>query len=259
MKKTNKPKILFYDIETTPLQAWLWRPGKQVVNSSQLVEGMDTYDVICICYEWLDSNDRGKLAWNYRTQDSKKMVTDFTAICDTADIIIGKNNKRFDDKHMNTLRLKHGLAGRPDLLLKVDDLETQMRRHFYLPSYKLDYFSQVLGFGGKDKMFFQDWIDIMDQTENGDKAFKKMIRYCSKDVHDTKLIWKHCERHIQPKLNRSALLCKLVCKVCGSRRLRKNGYYTSAAGVRYTQYFCNDHNGYAGKISVNAKKPIMRT
>ena len=119
----------------------------------------------------------------------------------------GKNNKRFDDKHLNTMRLYHGLEGRPDLLEKVDDLETQMRRHFYLPGYGLDYFSGELGFGGKTKMFFEDWINIVEKTpKTGKKAFKKMTSYCLKDVHDTKLLWKHCESHFKPKLNMSYFL-----------------------------------------------------
>lgn len=255
---TNKPKVLIYDIETTPLQAWIWSCGKQVVRPGQLVEGRASYDVICIGYEWLHSNERGVLDWGYKAQNSKKMVEKFTKLCDEADIVIGKNNRRFDDKHMNTLRWKHDLPGRPDLLSKVDDLETQIRRHFYLPSYGLDYISAQLGLGGKTPMCFQDWIDIVDQTENGEKAFKKMLKYCLKDVRDTKKIYKYCEKHIQPKLNHSALHGKLTCKVCGSVDIRKNGIYTSSVGTKYQQYYCKSHNGYAGKLSVNARKEIMR-
>ena len=258
MMSKDKPKILFYDIETTPLKAYVWRTGKQVLRHGQLIPGADSYDVICICYEWLHSKEKGILGWGYKQQNSKKMIKEFTKVCHEADIIIGKNNKRFDDKHMNTMRLNHGLDGRPDLLAKVDDLETQMRKHFYLPSYGLDYFSAKLGFGGKDKMCFQDWIDIVEKTKNGEKAYKKMLKYCSKDVHDTKLIWKHCERHMNPKYNYSTAMQKMVCKVCGSYKLRKNGYYTATTGIKYMQFYCNNHKGYAGKLALNAKKQIMR-
>jgi len=261
MTKTNndQPKVLFYDIETTPLQAWVWRCGKQVVRHNQLVEGKKNYDIICIGYEWLHEKKAKCLDWDYKKQNSKEMVKEFTKICDEADIIIGKNNKRFDDKHVNTQRLIHGLEGRPDLMEKVDDLETQIRRHFYLPSYGLDYLSEQLGYGGKDRMCFQDWIDIVEQTKNGKKALKKMIDYCKKDVHDTKLMWRHCQAHMKPKLNVSALTGNFACKVCGSLDIRKNGYYTNSNGVKYLQLFCKHHNGYAGKISVNARKQIVRS
>ena len=255
----SKPKILIYDIETTPLQAWVWRPGKQVVRSNQLVEGKSRTDIICLSYEYLHSNDKGTLDWGYEEQNSKKLVKEFTEICEDADLIIGKNNKRFDDKHLNTQRLWHGLSGSPHILKKVDDLETQMRKHFFLPSYGLDYFSAELGFGGKTKMEFSDWIHIVEKTPvEGEKAFKKMKKYCAKDVHDTKLIWLHCEKHFEPKYNYSAVLNELVCKVCGSDKIRKNGTRVEANGVTFQHYYCNAHHGYAGKINIKAKKTILR-
>jgi len=253
----SKPKILFYDIETTPLQAWIWRPGKQVVRPAQLVEGYTRNDIICISYEWLHTNEKGTLHWGYEKQNSKQMVKDFTKICHEADLIIGKNNKRFDDKHLNSARLWHGLAGAPDLLSKVDDLETQMRRHFALASYGLDYFSEELGFGGKTKMCFDDWINIV--YTKGKASYNKMLKYCAKDVHDTKLIWKHCEKHFQPKFNYSTFSGNMVCKVCGSKNIRKNGTRTSTSGMVSQNYFCTDHNGYAGKLNLNARKPVLRS
>ena len=61
--KQDKPKILFYDVETTPLKAYVWRCGKQVVNSTQLMPGANRYDIICIGYEWLHSREKGVLSW----------------------------------------------------------------------------------------------------------------------------------------------------------------------------------------------------
>ena len=49
------------------------------------------------------------------------------------------------------------------------------------------------------------------------------------------------------------------CKVCGSKDIRKNGIYTSVQGVEYQQYFCKNHGGYAGKLNLNSKKPILRS
>ena len=258
---TNKPKILFYDIETKPLKAWIWRPGKQVVRPAQLDTQYNEYDVICISYEWLHTNVKGTLDWGYKAQNSKKMIKRMTELFDEADIVIGKNNKRFDDKHMNTMRLKHGLPGRPDLSSKVDDLESQMRRHFMLASYGLDYFSEILGYGGKTKMCFQDWIDIVEKTKNGEKAFNKMCNYCAKDVHDTKLIWKHCEKHFIPKFNYAAAINdkeNIVCTACGSKNVIKNG--TRLSGVtKHQHYYCKDHGGYAGKKPINSKSNILRS
>lgn len=254
---TKKPKILFYDIETSPLRAWVWRMGEQRVGQHQLDSKYDRYDIITLCYEWGHSNKRYTLDWGVKAKNSKKLVEKFTALCDEADIVIGKNNKRFDDKHMNTLRLHHGLPGRPDLLSKVDDLESQMRKHFYLPSYGLDYFSNMLGFGGKNNMCMQDWIDIIEGNQTlAAKKLKKMVKYCSKDVSDTKKMWYLTAKHFQPKLNLSAVKSGLCCISCGSTNIHKNGTKMSGK-TKYQTYMCREHGGYAGKIAVNSKKDVL--
>ena len=257
MKTSHKPKILFYDIETSPLRAWVWRMGEQRIGQHQLDVAYDQYNIIALCYEWEHSSEKGQLDWGVTKKDSKKMVEKFTALCDEADIIIGKNNKRFDDKHLNTLRLIHDLPGRPDLMSKVDDLESQIRRHFYLPSFGLDYLSKMLGFGGKDNMCMQDWIDIVEGSpEVAEKSLKKMVKYCSKDVSDTKKMWKATSKHFQPKMNHSHFMNDLVCIHCGSRKIHKNG--TRLLGkTLYQTYFCKEHGGYAGKVNLKAKKIIL--
>jgi len=252
----NKPKILFYDIETAPLKAWIWRTGEQRVNPGQLVAGSDQYEIITLCYEWSHNKKKGQLDWG-KNKNSKKLVEEFTKICDEADIVIGKNNRRFDDKHLNTMRMIHGLPGRPDLLAKVDDLESQLRKHFYLPSFGLDYVSKMLGLNGKDGMCLQDWIDIMEGTPKvAAKSLLKMKKYCSKDVSDTKKIWNHCMAHFQPKFNHSIHNSSLCCKYCGSTKIHKNGISVQGKTI-YQRYFCTAHNGNAGRISIKSKTDIL--
>lgn len=247
---SKKPKILFYDIETSPLKAWIWQTGKQHVGQNQLAEGHDRYDIITLCYEWNDSPFKGQLDWGTK-KNSRKMVEKFTALCDQADIIIGKNNKRFDDKHLNTLRMLHGLPGRADLLSKVDDLESQLRKHFYLPSFSLDHISKTLGFKGKDSMCFQDWIDIMEGTpEVAAKSLKKMKKYCSKDVSDTKKIWNYCQSHFSPKLNMSAFNGDMSCIHCGSHDVIKNGTKWKGKTL-HQRYQCNSCHSHAGNHPMN--------
>ena len=245
----SKPKILFYDIETTPLKAWIWRCGKQAVRHGQLVDGHDQYNIICITYCWNDDRPAKALHWDYDEQDSSEMVEKFDQIIRTADVTIGKNSDRFDVKHINTRRMLSGLPGLPEWSMYTDDLEKQMRKHFYLPSYSLDYFSELLGFGGKIKMEFSDWIHIVEQTRGeGKKRFKKMIEYGKKDVEDTRAIWNHCEKHFTPKYNHAAGGGD-VCKHCGSSEIHKNGTRRSGSSI-YQSFFCMEHGGYAGRAVI---------
>ena len=51
--KINKPKVLVYDIETSPVLAWVWRCGDQVVRHGQLHSDLDETKIICITYRWM--------------------------------------------------------------------------------------------------------------------------------------------------------------------------------------------------------------
>lgn len=253
----NKPKILFYDIETSPLAAWVWRPGKQVVRHGQLMKGHSRYGIICITYCFDDGKPAKVIDWGFKEQSTAHVVREFDAVVRkyNPDVIIGKNSDRFDNKHLNSVRMYEGLAAFPEFMERTDDLEKQMRKYFYLPSYALDYFSAELGLGGKIKMEFNDWIKIVTKDKkDGEKALKKMCRYGKKDIVDTRALWNYCSAHFKPKLNAATLLGELACTNCGSRDICKNGTRTLGKTL-YQQFHCKEHGGYAGKspISITGK------
>lgn len=238
----KKPNILFYDIETAPVKAYVWGCGEQVVRHCQLVKGASQTRIISLAYAF--NNEKVKtLHWDYEKQDDKPIVKEFTRLTKLADIIIGKNNNRFDNKHIHTRLMFHGLSSSHDLFFKSEDLERQMRRYFNLQSNSLDYISNELGLGGKVNMQFSDWIDIVEKRTI--KSFHKMIKYGAKDVDDTRKIWNYCLKYFVPTHNLSALLGEFCCRVCGSHKIIKDGSFLKGSTV-YQKYFCNSHDGYAG-------------
>jgi hypothetical protein len=252
MTENNPPKILFFDIETTPLKAYIWRLGKQVLRHDQLIEGADRYDIICITYCYNDGQKASVLHWDYEKQDSKPMLKEFDRLIKDADIVIGKNSDMFDNRHLNVHRMLNNHQGMPDWIKYTDDLEKQMRKHFgkALPSQSLDYISRILGYGGKVKMEFQDWINIVEKVPGaGLKSFNKMLKYGMKDVEDTRAIWTYMEKHITPKHSRAAVMHNMVCVNCGSSDIVKDGK-KCAGGTMYQRFFCNTHGGYAGRVPI---------
>lgn len=246
-----KPKILFYDEETPPYKAWVWSPGKQYVGHKQLVKNHDRPGIICITYCWNDGKPAQSIDWGYEEQDTGKVVEEFDKILKTADHVIGKNNKRFDDKVLNACRMFAGLPGNPDWSKYTDDLEQHMRKHFRLPSQSLDYISGQLGLGGKVKMEMQDWIDIVEKNENGRKSLAKMIRYGKKDVVDTRTIWNRLAEHFEPKFNVATFNdLRFACKRCAGSNLAKAGTRVSG-GTKYQRYDCKDCLMYAGRHAVS--------
>lgn len=249
--KVNKPAILFYDIETSPLKAYVWGLGKQVVRHNQLDVDWSRHGIICITYCWNDGKPAQCIDWGYEEQDTGKVVKEFDKIIKQADWVIGKNSDKFDSRMINAARMFAGLPGMPEWMRYRDDLEKQMRKYFRLPSQSLDYISGQLGLGGKIKMEFQDWIDICEKTANGEKALAKMIKYGKKDVVDTRTLWNKLSEHFEPRFNAATYYHEcLACKHCGSTELTPNTREKHQGKTIYREYRCKDCGRYAGRSRV---------
>jgi hypothetical protein len=279
LSKRKLPKILIYDIETTPLKAWIWRCGEQTVRHNQLDYYYKEYGISTIAYKWMHEK-----TVNVLSSDDK--ISKFDEEVKKADIVIGKNSDNFDVKHINTQRLLQNLPPMPQWLDSNDDLEKQMRRFFVFPSMSLDYISQVFGLGGKVKMEFQDWIDIenmklleklfitnetltyserknisltlfgkthLEIFKLGDKALDKMIFYNKKDVRDTEKALLKVLPHIKLKYNASTLNEGQGCITCGSLDLKPTKVIVKGK-TQYQQFECLNHGGYGGKATWHYKK-----
>ena len=274
--KSPKVNILVYDIETCLHLGHYFSLGKQVLRHNQLLKGyFFRPHVMCITYKWLHEKKTHILTWGSSEKDEQHMLSEFDKLIKTADVVIGKNSNRFDNKHINTQRLLSNVPGMPEWIKHTDDLESQMRRYFYLPSYSLDYFSELLGFGGKDKMQFGDWqdmanyrmwqltkqsaslltmltgSDVEEIKKKGIKATDKMFKYGKKDTKDTSDLIKYCATHFEWKYNAAAKHGDRRCKnpICGSTRIKKNG--TRVAGLtRYQHFACSACGSYAGKATI---------
>lgn len=282
----KKPKILFYDIETCLNQAYLFGCGKQVIRHTQLVPSHSTWGIICITYCWNDNKSVKSINWTPEG-GTRLIIEEFDKLVKQSDHTIGKNSDRFDVKMINAQRMLAGLPGNPEWVKYTDDLEKQMRRYFRLPSQSLDYISGQLGFGGKIKMEFRDWVNISDYMEIqelglliedinileiiskqrfkksyydvmsvGKKAFNKMVYYGKKDSRDTRSLWYKLSSHFDAKFNMAVFNNDTIaCKNCGSLNLQKNGTKISGK-MRYQTYACNDCLCYAGRTPLSSKRSV---
>jgi hypothetical protein len=250
-----KPKILFYDIETSPLKAWIWQCGQQYVGHKSLDKNHSMWGIICVTYCWNDGKPAKVIDWGFEEQSTGEVVRQFDEIIKQADFTIGKNSDKFDTKMINANRMFAGLPGLPQWTKYTDDLEKQMRRYFRLPSQSLDYLSGQLGLGGKIKMEMQDWIDIVEKNSNGVKSLKKMIKYGKKDVEDTRTLWNKLSQHFDSKWNQAIFQGDvLACKYadCGSTNLHRDGIRQSGK-TKYQGWECADCKRYAGRSPLSLK------
>lgn len=228
----KKLRVLFFDVETSPVLAWIWRVGPNQHISHENIKRGQKFDIITICYKWLGEKQVHSLDWGLREQNSEKMVEAFSRVVASADVVIGHNGDRFDIKQVNTQRLLHG---RPPIAWPTsEDTLKQFRKHFYFASNKLDYLAKTLVGAGKDPMSLQDWVDVVENKSA--KALKKMIKYCKKDVVRLEQIYQKAAPFMTPRANR-AVATDGVCPSCGGKKTHKRGSVVLRSG-RYERLQC---------------------
>lgn len=278
-KKIDLPySMLIYDIETSLLLAWTFALGDQVVRHNQLLEAYDMFGILTISYKWYGEKEVYVL-------EGENALEEFDKIARQADVIIGKNNFRFDDKRLNTERLIKGLPPFPEFLARSDDLESQIRKYFTFPSFSLDALSKYFGEGGKDKMDFSDWVDIaklklletfslktnvstankwafcktlfkesdVDIKRKGQQALSKMKKYNMKDVRDTEALLTKVLPYIKLKKNAATQNDGKGCSTCGYDRIVPTKVIT-AGMTKYQEFYCPKHEGYGGRATFKYDK-----
>lgn len=250
----HKPKILFWDIETSYLMARIWRPGFKIsVSHKQLVPGFDTPKIICIAYKFLGEKITNAVTWNPKTHDMIPMLRKISEVIASADVAIGHNGDNFDIKHFNTALLLADLPPLPPHA--TEDTLKQARKHFFFPSNSLDYISKLLTDQPKTKCEWNDWVRIVEHNDT--EALARMVRYCKQDVRSLEAMWKKFAKHCAPKINASLLANghKEGCPRCGSTQVVGKGFRVTVAG-RYRRFHCQEcgHMYKASHMELKATK-----
>lgn len=216
------PKILIFDIETTPMKSYHWGSYKQFISPVQVLEYTK---VLCWSAKWLDSDavlferqmprDKG---------DDKRICVKLWELCDEADILIAHNGQAFDIGVMRARWLDHGLV--PPSPSKMVDTLKIVRKQFRFPDNKLETLVKYLGLGTKlAHTGFQLWIDCMAHKA---EAWRLMEEYNVRDVTILESLYKQI-RPWDTRHPNVALLyddAKTRCVCCG---------HTSFTAVKHKQ------------------------
>lgn len=153
-----------------------------------------------------------------------------------ADIVVGHNVKRFDDRRSNTDFIKHGLKPPPPHL-QVDTLEFA-RFKFDFISNKLGDLGEFLGLGGKVKHTgFEMWEGCL----NGDPgAWDLMEKYNRGDVDLLERVY----LKLRPWMARHPALTPRdrayhACPYCRSAKVQQRGYHITPQG-RMPRFHCQE-------------------
>ena len=226
---TELPRILIYDIETSPNIGWFWRAGyKQNIGTHQIIKERA---IICVSYKWLGEDQVYNLTWD-KEQDDKFLLEQFIEVLNEADLIVAHNGDRFDLKWIKTRALFHRLP----MMLNYPQLDTLKlaKKKFYFNSNRLDYISKFLGYEGKMPTTPELWRKIC--ILNDREALKGMLEYCDEDVVQLENVYKELVSWEAPKLHAGVLQgkTKQTSPITGGVNLKKIKMVTTNRGtVKY--------------------------
>lgn len=237
----RKPKILLWDIEVSHMVAATFSLFRPFIPQENI---MQEQFIFSIAYKWLGDKKTKCISLLDFPQAFKKdhtndyhVVKAFREVLMEADIIVHHNGDHFDLKKFNTALLRHGLDPLP-YIPSVDTYKVA-KRHFNLPSKKLNYLATMLGIGSKIDTDNKLWLKCLAGDK---KSLKEMVRYNKGDIHPT---LEGVYLKLRPFMDRHpniALITETderVCPVCGSNHVQKRGSYKTRVS-KFVRYQCMD-------------------
>jgi hypothetical protein len=246
----NEPKILFLDIETSPIVAYTWGPKWE----TNLIECLEQSQILCYSAKWLNGKQVTKGLIDYtgykkNVIDDKKMVLDIYNLLDKADIVVTQNGIAFDHKVINARLLKHKLS--PPSPYKMIDTRIEAKRYLKLPSYSLDDMGKYFDIG---KKVSHEGFELWKNCILGDKkAWNLMKKYNAKDVLLAEQLYLKIRPFIKTHPNLNSYTDKGKCPKCGSENVHANGYIVNSS-AKYHRAHCQSCGGW-----FRFGKPIKNT
>lgn len=238
MSKSDGPKILFVDIETAPILAYVWRLFDENVGLNQIKAD---WHIISFSAKWKD--DSKVIYFDQRNsanfEDDKALLQKIWKLLDEADIVIWQNGRNFDHKKLNARFILNGMQP-PSSYKQIDTLEIA-KKHFGFTSNKLEYMSDKLCTKYKKlthKSFpgFEMWKECLAGNKN---AWREMEKYNKHDV----LALEELYNRLAPwdsSINFDTYKTEgapETCAACGSDHIQSRGFYYTGVG-KFRKYRC---------------------
>ena len=204
-----KPKILSWDIETTPNLGWVWAKYDQNV-----IDFQQEWELLSFCVKYLG----GKTYFYGRDEFSEKeLVKRLHDYMDEADILIAHNGDKFDIKKANAKFLEFGFSP-PSPYKSIDTLRIA-RRYFALTSNKLGDLGEKLGLGHKVQTGgFSLWQGCI---KGYPKSWALMAKYNRQDV----VLLEKIYLRLRPWITNHPVISQgFDCPNCASSELHKRGF-----------------------------------
>lgn len=234
----NPNKILIYDIETSRTKAWVWWTGKQYIGHNQLIEEPK---IITVSWKWLGSDNVEHLTWD-KDHNDEDLMKEFLKHYNKADMVIGYNNDRFDNRWINARAMKYGLD--VNTFVRSYDIMKEEKRVFRVPSYSMAYmakYSNVVHKQGHEGLYMWDMIQT-GTPEQQEEYLEKMVAYNIGDIAATEELYIRLRKFFGHKVHFGVLHGgeKFSCPDNGSTNVELYKRTVTPAGTIQVIMRCKD-------------------
>lgn len=237
VKEVSKPKILLLDIETKPLLGFIWQLWD---NNLALNQIKDDWSILSWSAKWLgedevfyEDNRHSK-----NLDDDSKLLKNLWKLIDSADILVGHNIRKFDDKKIAARFIQNGF--KPPSSYRQEDTMLLAKSAFGFTSNKLEYLTKKLCVKHKkmDHAKFPGFMLWAECLKGNIDAWNEMEAYNRLDVlslEELYLILKPWDKKgYNPNIFSTGL--EISC-TCGSIDFSKNGFAYTNTG-KFQKYTC---------------------
>lgn len=231
-------KILLLDIETAPVEAYVWNMWKQNIQPVQIISD---WFMLTWSAKWLFEEEVIGAALTpkeAKKKDDKRIVKQLWHLLNEADIVIAHNGIDFDIPKINTRFLLHGYF--PPSPYQVIDTLRHVRKQFAISHNKLDYINHFLNLPRKVS---HEGFEMWKGCCNGVKEdLDKMLEYNLGDIKILEETYLFIRPWIKPHPNLGLFILdetQTRCPSCGSTHLHEEGHYHTQVNV-YAAIRCNN-------------------
>ena len=237
-------RILTADIETLPLQAYVWHLFDEPRALDRLVKD---WAIFSGAFKWLGGKKVHYMDTRRKASphDDKELVTWLCEALDSADMVVGHNMQKFDMKKIRARALQHGLP--PFREPEVVDTLLMAREIGAFTSNKLEYLSGQLTAQPKSRHTnypgFALWEAIM-RNEAG--AWVETREYNKQDIRATEELYLRLRPWARKLPNMAHYYNdeKMRCPRCGASDLIENGNIHRGVS-QYMEYVCGTCQGHS--------------
>lgn len=238
----NNPKVLFLDIETSPLEVFVWDLYDQNISLAQIKKD---WNVLAWSALWLSDPDvkiqYKSLERAANKEDDKALLNPLWRLLNTADIVITHNGARYDGPRLNARFILNGMN--PPRPYRHYDTLQLTKRVADFTSNKLEYLTNLLCTRYKKLSHkrFPGWSLWIECLKGNRAAWDELRTYNIHDVLSLKEMFLKLRAWAPESLPKifNILQTALQCRICGAKAQRRGPGIKGKRPVQRIQ--CTDY------------------